>query len=62
MPFYNKLKNLLTKYEKIYETDLEDLEEFDEELRNVFRYTIKEIADSAEKEWYTKGNCNIVDG
>lgn len=62
MPFYNKLKNLLTKYEKVYETDLEDLEEFDEELKNLFKHAIKEIADSAEKEWYTKGNCNIVEG
>ena len=31
MPYYSKLKALLTKYEKIYETDFEDLEEFDEE-------------------------------
>ena len=28
MPYYSKLKALLTKYEKIYETDFEDLEEF----------------------------------
>ena len=62
MPYYSKLKNLLTKYEKIYESDFEDLEEFDDELRKIFKYTMNEITESAEKEWYTKGNCNIVDG
>lgn len=62
MPYYSKLKNLLTKYEKIYESDFEDLDEFDEELQKIFKYALQEITESAEKEWYTKGNCNIVDG
>ena len=62
MPYYSKLKALLTKYEKIYETDFEDLEEFDEELIKIFKYAIQEISDSAEKEWYTKGACDPVDG
>lgn len=62
MPYYSKLKTLLTKYEKIYESDFEDLEEFDDELQKIFKYAIQEITESAEKEWYTKGNCNIVQG
>ena len=62
MPYYSKLKALLTKYEKIYETDFEDLEDFDEELIKIFKYAIQEISDSAEKEWYTKGACDPVDG
>lgn len=62
MPYYSKLKNLLSKYEKIYETDFEDLEEFDDELKNIFKFAIKEITETAEKEWQVKGNCNTVEG
>ena len=41
MPYYSKLKNLLTKYQKIYESDFEDLDEFDEELQKIFKYAIQ---------------------
>lgn len=61
LPYYKKLKELLTKYEKIYETDFEDLEEFDEELINLFKYAMKGITELAEKEWHINGDCKTVE-
>ena|GEM_PF-3820395 len=62
IPYYQKLKDVLTKYEKIYESDFEDTGDFDTEVIKIIKYSIKEVAESAESEWYNKeNNCDVVE-
>lgn len=58
---YGNLEKVLQKYEKVYETDLEDLEEMDEELVKIFKYAINPIKEEAQKEWRNRGNSEPVE-
>ena len=57
---YPKLKEILKKYERIYEKDIMNSRDFDDELKNIILYVFSDIKAQAEKEWYGTGTMHII--
>lgn len=58
---YSELKKVLDKYERIYETDFVDTDDFDDELINLILYVFQDIRDKAGEEWYSNGKMDIIE-
>ena len=58
---YPELKRVLDKYERIYKTDFEDTDDFDDKLINLMLYVFQDIRDECEKEWYSNGKMDVVE-
>ncbi len=58
---YPNLKAILRKYEKVEEKDIDNNEDFDEELKNLILYVFKDIVNEAQKEWYGSGKIDVID-
>lgn len=49
---YSALKIILTKYERVYESDFHDTWDFNPELKTFIHYSFKKVVDEASKEWF----------